>query len=99
VTVDSAESADEAPAFADAFDFAVTVVAVTSPPSSETVEISDEALEVAEVPGEANAPEVIDPTDTTEPSAGYAYEAPTPTASGGAETSAAEPLPCPGTAT
>jgi len=55
---------------ADAFDLAATVLAVTSPPSIETVEISDEALEAGEVPGEANAPEVIDPTETTEPSAG-----------------------------
>jgi hypothetical protein len=57
---------------ADAFDLAATVLAVTSPPSIETVEISDEALEAGEVPGEANAPDVIDPTEMTDPSAGYA---------------------------
>jgi hypothetical protein len=70
VIVDPSESAEAAPPLADAFDFAVTVVAVTSPPSTEIVEISDEALEADDVPGVAKAPDVIDPTVTTEPPVG-----------------------------
>src|ERR671922_451907 len=94
----SASAADERP-FADARAFATTLPTVTSPLKSESEETSADALEVADVPGVANAPEVTEPARTTEPSAGYAKLPPTPTASGGAETDAADPPPWPGTAT
>jgi hypothetical protein len=78
--------------FADAFVFTVTPETVTSPPKIEIVETWAEELEVAAlVDGDANAPEVTEPALITEPSAGYANEPPTPTASGGADTGAAEP--------
>jgi hypothetical protein len=48
----------------------VTVPTVTSPPKIEIVETWAEALDVAEVPGLANAPEVTEPALTTVPSAG-----------------------------
>jgi hypothetical protein len=72
LTIEPAESADEAVAFADALLFALTDVAVTSPLRIAIVEISADALAVAEGPGEAKAPDVTEPTLTTEPSAGYA---------------------------
>ena len=56
VTVDPAESADDAFEFADAFALALTPAIVTSPPKIEIVEMSADALEVADVPGFANAP-------------------------------------------
>ena len=55
---------------AEAFALAVTVATVTSPPKMLIVEISADALELADVPGVANAPDVTDPVLTTEPSAG-----------------------------
>jgi hypothetical protein len=60
---------------------------------------SAEALAVADEPREAKAPDVTEPAETTEPSAGNAKLPPTPTASGGAETEAAELPPWPGTVT
>jgi hypothetical protein len=70
VTTEPAESAAEARGLAEAFALAVTVETVTSPPKMLTVEISAEPLELADDPGDANAPEVTDPVLTTEPSAG-----------------------------
>jgi hypothetical protein len=55
---------------AEAFDLAVTLLTVTSPPKIEIDETWAEALAVADEPGVAKAPEVTDPTLTTEPSAG-----------------------------
>jgi hypothetical protein len=49
---------------------AVTVPTVTSPPKIWIDETSAEALEVAEEPGVAKAPDVTDPARTTEPSPG-----------------------------
>ena len=72
LTADSAESTEEEPAFAEALLFALTDVTVTSPLKIAIVEISADALAVAEEPGVAKAPEVIAPVLTTEPSAGYA---------------------------
>src|SRR5207249_6533073 len=97
VTSEPAESAAALCAFAPAFAFAVTAVAVTSPPRMVIVETSADALAVAEVPGVANAPEVTESARMTEPSAGNENDPPTPTESGGAETDAAELLPWPGT--
>jgi hypothetical protein len=99
VTAEPAEFAEEPRELAEAFALAVTVLTVTSPPKIEIDDTSAEALEVAEEPGVAKAPEVTEPARKTDPSAGYANEPPTPTASGGAETLAAEPPLCPGTAT
>ncbi len=70
VRVEPSESAEEARVLALALAFAVTVATVTSPPKMLTVEISAEALELADEPGVANAPEVTEPVLTTEPSAG-----------------------------
>jgi hypothetical protein len=70
VTAEPAESAAEARVLAEAFVFAVTVATVTSPPKMLTVEISADALDVAEAPGVAKAPDVTDPVLTTEPSGG-----------------------------
>ncbi len=72
---------------------AVTFEMVTSPPKSVIDVASAEALAVADEPGEAKAPEVTEPAEITEPSTGNAKLPPTPTASGGAETEAAELLP------
>jgi hypothetical protein len=55
VTVDPLESADDAFEFADARTLALTLETVTSPPKIEIVEMSAEALEVADVPGFAKA--------------------------------------------
>jgi hypothetical protein len=71
----------------------VTFDTVTSPPNSEIDVASADALAVADEPREAKAPEVTDPAETTDPSAGNAKLPPTPTASGGAETVAAALLP------
>jgi hypothetical protein len=70
VTIEPAESDDEARELAEAFAFAVTVATVTSPPKMLIVEISAEALELAALPGVANAPDVIEPVLTSEPSVG-----------------------------
>ena len=70
VTIEPAASADEARALAAAFALAVTVATVTSPPKMLTVEISAEALAVAEAAGVANAPAVTEPALTIVPSAG-----------------------------
>jgi hypothetical protein len=70
VTAEPAESTAEACEFAEAFAFAVTVVTVTSPPKIAIDETSAEALDVAEEPGVANAPEVTEPARMTDPSAG-----------------------------
>jgi hypothetical protein len=70
VTSEPCESAPEPRAFAEAFDFAVTLLTVTSPPKIEIVETWAEALAVADVPGVAKAPEVTEPALTTVPSAG-----------------------------
>ncbi len=75
---------------ADARVRAVTLPTVTSPPNNVIELTSAEALAVADEPGAAKAPDVTDPAETTEPSAGNAKLPPTPTASGGAETEAAE---------
>ena len=56
VTIDPAESADDFFEFADAFTLALTLATVTSPPKIEIVEMSADALEVADAPGFANAP-------------------------------------------
>ena len=56
VTVDPSESAEDFFEFADAFALALTVAIVTSPPKIEIVEMSADALEVADAPGFANAP-------------------------------------------
>ena len=78
---------------------AVTFATVTSPPNNVIELASAEALAVTVEPLEAKAPDVTEPAETTEPSAGNAKLPPTPTASGGAETEAAELPPCPGTVT
>jgi hypothetical protein len=70
VTVEPAESAAEERVFADALALTVTVSTVTSPPKMLTVEISAEALELADGLFVANAPEVTDPVLITEPSLG-----------------------------
>src|SRR5262245_39436366 len=98
VTVEPLASPAEDVVVADAFAFANTVWTVTSPPKSEIVETCAEALELEGVPGAANAPEVTVAAEITEPSAGSENE-PAPTASGGAETGAAEAAGWPGTAT
>ena len=68
--IDPAESAAEARVLAAALAFTVTVATVTSPPKMLTVEISADALELADEPRVANAPEVTDPVEMTDPSAG-----------------------------
>ena len=70
VTSEPCESADEAREFADAFDVAVTLLTVTSPPKIEIVETWAEALAAADESGVANALDVTEPALTTEPSAG-----------------------------
>ena len=70
MTSEPSESAPEPRPFAEAFDLAVTLLMVTSPPKIDTVETWAEALAVAEAPGVAKAPDVTEPAFTTEPSAG-----------------------------
>ncbi len=70
MTSEPCESADEAREFADAFDVAVTLLTVTSPPKIEIVETWAEALAAADESGVANALDVTEPALTTEPSAG-----------------------------
>jgi hypothetical protein len=70
VTVELPESADDFFEFADALALALTLPTVTSPPKIEIVEISADALDVADAPGFANALYVTEPALITEPSAG-----------------------------
>jgi hypothetical protein len=49
---------------------ALTLATVTSPPKIEIVEMSADALDVADAPGSAKALYVTEPALITEPSAG-----------------------------
>ena len=56
VTVEPVESADDVFLFAEALDLALMPATVTSPPKIEIVEMSADALDVADAPGFAKAP-------------------------------------------
>ena len=79
--------------------FAFVAVTVISPPKSETVCASPEALAVARVPASLCAETPKDPTVATEPSAGYAKPFPNETWYGGAETAPAVAPDWPGATT
>jgi hypothetical protein len=79
--------------------FAFVAVTVISPPKSETVCASPEALALARVPASLCAETPKDPTVATEPSAGYAKPLPNETWYGGAETAPAVAPVWPGTTT
>jgi hypothetical protein len=87
---------DAAFAEARAVAFAEIELTVTSPPKSDRPETVTVAVAT---PPLAETLDATEDACATEPSAGYANEPPTPTASGGAETLPAIEPPWPGTDT